>query len=171
MYHDYFSYDFERLPFLRDTVDEFINQFHTLSTMSSFGMLALSLATIPNRGFPEQAYKQYQTVLATTDYFDSAIAESTAFYANALNAPEKMDELPTIVLSHGLPDQASGINTDQQRQFEQEWTKMQQELAKLSSKSKQVVAEKSGHYIQLDQPELVIDSILELVRATHKIVR
>jgi len=40
---------------------------------------------------------------------------------------------------------------------------MQKELAGLSSNSRQVIAERSGHYIQLDQPDLVIDAVLELV--------
>jgi len=155
----------KRLPFLKDTVNGFVSQFRTLSTMSSFGLMALSPATIPNRGFPEQAYKQYQTVLATTSYFDGAIAESTAFYASALDAPQTLGKLPLIVLSHGLPDQTSGITDGEQEQFEQEWMKMQRELANLSSNGRQVIAEKSGHYIQLDQPELVIESILTIAES------
>lgn len=157
----------ERLPFLKDTVDEFIRQFRTLSAMSSFGMMALSPSTVPNRDFPEEAYKQYQAVLATTNYFDGAIAESASFYANTLDAPKTLGELPLIVLSHGLSDQTSGLTKEEQEKFEREWLVMQKELAALSSNSKQIIAEKSGHYIQLDQPELVIDSILNLVRRTR----
>jgi len=37
-------------------------------------------------------------------------------------------------------------------------------LVGLSSNSKQVIAQKSAHYIQLDQPELVVEAILELVK-------
>lgn len=153
-----------RLPFLRDTAKEFANQFHTLSALSSLGMMALSPATIPNRGLPDEAYKQYQAVLATTSYFDGAIAESTAFYSSTLEIPESIGSLPLIVLSHGLSDGTNGIADAQQSQFEQEWTRMQKELAGLSSNGKQVVAAESGHYIQLDQPELVIEAILEIAR-------
>lgn len=151
-----------RLPFLKDSADRFISQFRTLSAMSSFGLMALSPETIPNRGLPDGAYKQYQAVLATTKYFDGAIAESSAFYSNTGNAPESLGNLPLIVLSHGLPDQSLGLTEAQQKQFEQEWTIMQKELLGLSSNSKQVIAEQSGHYIQLDQPELVIAAIREL---------
>ena len=153
-----------RLPFLRNTAEQFANQFRTLSAMSSLGMMALSPATIPNRSFPEEAYKQYQAVLATTDYFNGAIAESRAFYSSALDVPESIGKSPLIVLSHGLPDRTNGIADAQQSQFEQEWSRMQKELAGLSSNGKQVIAEKSGHYIQLDQPELVIEAILEIAR-------
>lgn len=144
-----------RLPSLAATAEQFADQFRTLSTMSSLGMMALSPATIPNRGFPDEAYRQYQAVLATTGYFDGAIAESATFYAGALELPESLGDVPLIVLSHGLAD-------DGQVQFEQEWTGMQRELAGLSSKGRQVIAEESGHYIQLDQPGLVIKAILEM---------
>ena len=152
-----------RLPFLKDSADKFIGQFRTLSAMSSFGLMALSPATIPNRGFPDEAYKQYQAVLATTDYFNASIAESTGFYSNTSSMKlADLGDLPLIVLSHGLPD-STNDDSMKQDQFEQEWTKMQKELAGLSSNSKQIIAEQSGHYIQLDQPALVIDTVRELV--------
>jgi pimeloyl-ACP methyl ester carboxylesterase len=144
-----------RLPSLAATAEQFVDQFRTLSAVSSLGLMALSPAAIPNRGFSDEAYRQYQAVLATTAYFDGAIAESTAFYSSALGFPESIGEVPLIVLSHGLSDAG-------QVQFEQEWTGMQQELADLSSNGKQVIAEESGHYIQLDQPGLVIEAILEM---------
>lgn len=152
-----------RLPFLKDAADQMIGQFRTFSFMSSFGLMALSPETIPNRGFPDEAYVQYQAVLATTDYFNGAIAETTAFYSGeSFLKTAGLGDLPLIVLSHGLPDTSSGIAPAQQQEFEQEWTKMQTELAGLSPHSKQIIAEKSAHYIQLDEPELVIESILEM---------
>jgi pimeloyl-ACP methyl ester carboxylesterase len=154
-----------RLPFLKDSADELVAQFRTLSLLSSSGLMALSPATIPNRGFPEGAYRQYQAVLAATDYFHGAIAETTAFYSDSPQPkPASLGDLPLVVLSHGLPE-AAGEGSAQQLRYEQEWTKMQKELAGLSSNSKQIIAEKSGHNVQLDQPELVIASILELIQA------
>ena len=105
---------------------------------STIGLTALSPSSIPNRGFTEDAYKQYQSVLATTSYFNSAIAESTAFYSReSLLEISELGDLPLIVLSHGLPDTTGGDDGVEQSQFEQEWTKMQTELAGLSSKGKQ----------------------------------
>ena len=103
--------------------------------------------------------------LATTSYFDGAIAESTAFYSSTLEIPESIGRLPLIVLSHGLSDGTNGIADAQQSQFEQEWTRMQKELAGLSSNGKQVVAAESGHYIQLEQPHLVIEAIADVIEA------
>ena len=44
------------------------------------------------------------------------------------------------------------------------WRLMQEELAALSARSRHVVAAGSGHYVHLDQPELVIETIRDLVR-------
>jgi pimeloyl-ACP methyl ester carboxylesterase len=153
-----------RLPILNDSADEIIAQFRTFSLLSSSGLMAISPGLIPNRGFPEGAYQQYQAVLATTDYFDGALAETTTFYSGSPQSwPTSLGDLPLIVLRHGIPDVTSASESEQIR-FEREWTAMQDELATLSSSSSQIIAERSGHYIQLDQPELVIETILDLIR-------
>jgi pimeloyl-ACP methyl ester carboxylesterase len=41
---------------------------------------------------------------------------------------------------------------------------MQDELAALSSDSQHVMAEHGGHYLHLDEPDLVIQAIRDLVR-------
>jgi pimeloyl-ACP methyl ester carboxylesterase len=43
------------------------------------------------------------------------------------------------------------------------WTRMQAELVKLSSDSRHVLARRAGHYVHLDEPELVIQAIRNLV--------
>ena len=48
-------------------------------------------------------------------------------------------------------------------EFMKEWVKMQTEFLSLSSNSKQIMADKSGHYVQLDQPELVIEAVRSIV--------
>jgi len=40
---------------------------------------------------------------------------------------------------------------------------LQEDLARLSTNGQLIIAERSGHAIQLYQPELVIDSVLQLV--------
>jgi pimeloyl-ACP methyl ester carboxylesterase len=40
---------------------------------------------------------------------------------------------------------------------------LQQELVSLSTQGKQIIAEKSGHNIHWDQPDLVIDAIREIL--------
>jgi len=74
----------------------------------------------------------------------------------------------TIVLSRGLPEpdpRISAIENQQVWEVMQEW---QSELVGLSSEGKQVIAEESGHHIQLDQPDLVIEAIQDLVDALRE---
>jgi len=45
---------------------------------------------------------------------------------------------------------------------------MRAELAVLSPRGRHIIAEECGHYIQVDQPELVIDAIREVVEAVRE---
>jgi hypothetical protein len=64
-------------------------------------------------------------------------------------------DLPLIVLSRGLdPDP--------------EWQQMQAELLQLSTNSRQLIADTSGHSIQLDQPEAAIGAIVTLVELVRR---
>jgi hypothetical protein len=51
--------------------------------------------------------------------------------------------------------------------FEQIRLELQKELVGRSSRGKQIIAEKSGHYIQHDQPELVIDAIRQVMEEVN----
>ena len=75
--------------------------------------------------------------------------------------------IPLIVLSHGQTQRVPGLSEEISREFEQTWQQMQAGLAAQSSHGKRIVAEKSGHLIQLDQPELVIDAIRQVVEAAR----
>jgi pimeloyl-ACP methyl ester carboxylesterase len=50
---------------------------------------------------------------------------------------------------------------------EQCWQKMQVELARLSPSGKLLIAEKSGHKIHVEQPELVVEAIRQVVEAAR----
>ena len=68
-----------------------------------------------------------------------------------------LDDLPLIVLSQG--SKAPEVSDER---F-QRWAKLQADLTRISLDSKRIVAEKSGHLIPLDQPELVVDVVKQLV--------
>ena len=59
-------------------------------------------------------------------------------------------DLPLIVLSRGL---------DQDR----DWQAMQTELLHLSSQSQELIADTSGHTVQLDQPDAAATAITKMV--------
>jgi pimeloyl-ACP methyl ester carboxylesterase len=144
-----------------------LGQFRMLGLLSSTGVLAFMPQNIPNRGLPDREFAQYQAILSTTRNFETYIAEWNALeesYEEVLSMQiTSFGDMPLIVLSRGLPDPSplvSDIDNQQAWEVMQEW---QAELIGLSSEAKQVIAEVSGHHIQLDQPELVIDAVREIV--------
>ena len=48
------------------------------------------------------------------------------------------------------------------------WTAAQTELLALSSKSRQLFAEKSDHSIELSQPEAAVDAIRQMIELVRK---
>jgi pimeloyl-ACP methyl ester carboxylesterase len=63
-------------------------------------------------------------------------------------------DLPLIVLTAGLNDIPG-------------WRDMQVEMLQLSSNSRQIVVEDSGHGIQIDQPQAVVAAIVDMVLAVR----
>ncbi|MGB3331072.1 MAG: alpha/beta hydrolase [Thermomicrobiales bacterium] len=74
--------------------------------------------------------------------------------------------MPLFVLSHGIPFPAPfpGWPTDK---MEAIMADLQARQARLVPNARHVVAEKSGHNIHQDQPELVIDAIRQVVDAVR----
>ncbi|HET8841951.1 MAG TPA: alpha/beta hydrolase [Ktedonobacteraceae bacterium] len=68
---------------------------------------------------------------------------------------------PLIVLSHGLPvPDFAGV-------IEASWLSWHRQLVQLSSHSLHVIATRSRHAIQEDQPEIVIEAIRQVIEAAR----
>ena len=82
-----------------------------------------------------------------------------------VRAAKWRSDIPLIVLTRGR----ATFNANDYAvpslapKFEQIRLELQQELVSRSAKGKQIIAEKSGHYIQRDQPDLVIEAIREVI--------
>ena len=83
----------------------------------------------------------------------------------AAKALSSLGNIPLVVLYRGVDDDPTpGLSLEENKQ---RWLGLQTELAALSPQGKLVIADKSGHHIQLDQPNLVIDAIEQVLTATH----
>jgi len=71
--------------------------------------------------------------------------------------------LPLVVITHGHPDP----DTPYVELEEPFWQRLQRELARLVPGARLVVATNSGHDIQHQQPELVLDAIRDVVSAVR----
>jgi len=83
-------------------------------------------------------------------------------------------DIPLVVLTRG----SATLNPNDYAvpslapKFEQLRLELQKELVSRSSRGRQIIAEKSGHNIHRDQPELVVAAIRQVVReANHRIER
>lgn len=75
-----------------------------------------------------------------------------------------LGDLPLVVVARAKHVAWPGFPPALSAAMEQAWQEMQVDLASLSSEGRLVLAEQSGHYIQQDQPELLVGEILAMVR-------
>jgi pimeloyl-ACP methyl ester carboxylesterase len=95
-----------------------------------------------------------------------AISESAAQTA----ATGSLGDTPLVVLSHDPATPQFDLPEDLVKPTNDAWEQMQEELTRLSARGKQIIATNSGHYIQFDRPDIVIEavrSVADQIRPAH----
>lgn len=77
-------------------------------------------------------------------------------------------DLPLAVLSSDPDHPRPDLPEDLVKPTNDAWQQMQEEFSHLSTKGTRVVAKGSGHYIQIDRPEVVIESVHNIVDQAHR---
>ena len=72
--------------------------------------------------------------------------------------------MPLVVIAHGRPENPGAPFVEEDERL---WRQLQRELAHLVPGGRLVIATNSGHDIQHEQPELVLDAIGDVVRAVR----
>ena len=87
--------------------------------------------------------------------------ENVDFVASGeqLRAIRSLGDLPVVVLASGVFLREAPTRPEAGQRLHEIWQDLQRELASLSSSSVYSVVESSGHFIQRDQPEVVIYAI------------
>ena len=81
-----------------------------------------------------------------------------------MNALNWRGDIPLVVLTQGLPYRPEDYsNPSLAPEYYQLHLELQRDLVRRSPRGRQVMAEKSGHFIQQDQPELVINAIRRVI--------
>ena len=91
----------------------------------------------------------WATVVSEYAHLETSFAQFQAVTA--------LHHLPLIVLIQGVKASARSESRFQQ------WQELQYGLTKLSSQSQAIIAEKSGHLIPLEQPDLIVSAVRQLV--------
>lgn len=130
------------------------------------GLMRLGVTLFPKwfdpvRGVPPDAQGEMTALyLRASRHF--ARADEMAAYETipqVMRGPHglgMLGDLPLIVISRGPRDPVTGDPTPP------EWLEAQARLVSLSSNSRSIVAQQSGHMIQFDEPEIIIDAVRKL---------
>jgi pimeloyl-ACP methyl ester carboxylesterase len=93
-------------------------------------------------------------------------AASTLMLEAAASSP--LRRIPLLVLSRGRPlELPADVPAGFPAALEEAWAIGQAELATLTPRGRQIVARRSAHYIQLEQPKLVIGTVRKVVEAVR----
>lgn len=165
--------------------DEFVDDLHALLKAAGerkpFVLVANSLAGIFARRFatrfPEEAaafvfvdssHEEQAWRLHEIDPGGPPLSDKFARMGFFITPGQRLDwrtELPLIVLARGKPFPRTGQLTEEQfAKWDQIWGAMQHDLATHSPKGEYRRAANSGHFIDLDEPELVVQAIRDVCR-------
>lgn len=114
---------------------------------------------------PSEMLPKYLTVGYRTNYWQTNLDELAASADSdaQVMASGSLGNVPLTVIRHSRPDLFAQMPAQQAQQAEQVWQELQMELTQLSTNSRMLVAEKSGHGIQFEQPDLVVEVIRQMV--------
>jgi len=94
-----------------------------------------------------------------------AVAEMKTFPVSVAQtaATGSLGNMPLAVISHDPDKPQPDLPEDLVKPINSAWQQMQEELSHLSTAGTHVIARNSGHYIQIDRPEVVIEAVRTVV--------
>lgn len=150
------------------TMQSMMGMFSVMRLLSRIGVFSLNPKMVPlgDRGrLPARVADTARAVIASSDnHLKATIAETKNVNAAQTQPVKTLGDLPLTVISHGQLDAVPpGIGPEIRGEYERTWQELQVEITSLSSRGRRLVAERSGHNILFDQPEMIIQSVLEMV--------
>jgi pimeloyl-ACP methyl ester carboxylesterase len=88
--------------------------------------------------------------------------------ADEAKATGNLGQLPLVVISHDPDQRHPDVPDALDKATNKAWEQMQEELSRLSTRSTQLIAKRSGHYIQNDRPDIVIEAVHNIVDETRQ---
>ena len=162
---DYFERYEKIVP---NSKERLIEEMKTITFLYGFGLLAAVVNSKPPEGVPATLQELYldhgrmtkQAIAWAKERIDGADNEQLAHRIGHIG------DKPLLVISHGKKNMfagRSGLSTSQAASLEALFASMQLGLTDLSTNSRHVIAEQSGHAIQFDQPDLIVREVSRLI--------
>jgi len=152
--------------------------FGLLQALNSIGLLAplaerkSGMWPMP---IPPEARAAYLSVVYSgTRHLETAGKETLRLQESIAAVRDRqmgsLGDIPLTVISAGQPaiSAGHGISAADAERMKAVQDDLHAELAALSTRGKRVIAQESGHYVQVSQPEVVVDAIREVVEAARR---
>lgn len=131
----------------------------------------VGLARLMFRGmFPDKEEYQYQKSIMPALLHKSVNGifeeqDQMSFLKTEASKINTFGSIPLRIISATDSNRFDNIITDEtlKNEMVNAWNKMQKDLLKFSTNSQQILVPNSGHYINEDQPEIIIKSIKKLI--------
>ncbi len=160
-------------PSVSELMEATLGQMGMATWMARFGLMRLS--GLPPQGFAsEQQEAHIQAVMMTTDYWPALGAEFAAgmqALPDAVRTTPDLGDLPLLVISAGrsadtycATDGSAGIDCADAQAV---WDRLQVELTRLSSNSRQHILPQASHAIYTDNPAAVVREIRDFTLAVR----
>jgi pimeloyl-ACP methyl ester carboxylesterase len=131
--------------------------------------LARSPNDPPRDKLPPDAQSMRAWALAQVGHVAAAVnpfenEELAGLRAERAKSEHPLGDMPLIVLTRGKSEEEGPDG----KAFEAEHRRDHAAMAAMSRNGKLIIATRSGHHVQLDEPELVIKSVREVLEAVRK---
>ncbi|HEY0604391.1 MAG TPA: alpha/beta hydrolase [Herpetosiphonaceae bacterium] len=154
---------------IRNNLPRVLRQLRLVQTAASVGIGALKPSLMPLESrLPVEAAETARALKISGADIGTGAAELEQLAGGRTQPVTTLGDIPLIVLSasHSDPDSvpaSAAVTPAVLEEYEQTREQLQRELAALSTNGKRIVADGSGHYVQLDRPDLVIRAIEDLL--------
>ncbi|HSK65549.1 MAG TPA: hypothetical protein VK888_01365, partial [Anaerolineales bacterium] len=155
------------------TMTSMMGMLKIMKMLSRLGLFALNpkIVSLDDKGrLPVPTLDMARAVMASSNsHIATLIAESESVYSTKIQSVKTLGDLPLTVISHGHLDTnvvPPSLGPEIREEYERAWQKLQEEITSLSTRGRRIVAERSGHNILFDQPEIIIESILAMTHAS-----
>ncbi len=144
-----------------------------LKVYATFGLTRLPYTLGAEKpGLTSPEHEDEQAAISSHRKHIFAIADETcsleASFAENRAHPMSLGDKPLMVLTAGsVQTEGTGLSPEQADQLDKLHSESQAALTRRSENAKQIITDNSGHYIQVDQPALVIDAVRTVVDAVR----
>lgn len=116
---------------------------------------------------PDEISRNIDALSRLRKTYDATHGEMSNFRLSTeqIKSDRKVFPFPIKVMSRGISPYAEN---EQGKKKTAIWNELQEDLTNLSTQGELIVAEKSGHHIHIDEPELVKQAIMELLYENKK---